>query len=108
MFKQFILGIVRHSLTYGGGILTAKGWGDSGDWDQAIGAIITLVGIAWSIWDKRRSATVPGGSFNPRAEVRRPAPSSPNGGYVRWELLFVAVLLSIFWSAVFWLACHIR
>lgn len=54
MFFQFILGLIRHSLTYGGGLLTAQGWGNASDWDQVIGAILTIVGIGWSIWDKRK------------------------------------------------------
>lgn len=54
MAFQFVLGIVRHVLTFGGGMLTAQGWGEASDWDQIIGAILTLVGVAWSVWNKRR------------------------------------------------------
>lgn len=62
MLFQFILGIIRHCLTYGGGLLTAQGWGTANDWDQVIGAVLTLIGIGWSILDKRkRGITAPSG-----------------------------------------------
>ena len=66
MFLQFLLGIVRHCLTYGGGLLTAQGLGSANDWDQVVGAVITILGIAWSVWDKRkRGLTKAGGEAAP-------------------------------------------
>lgn len=53
MNKLTILGFVRHILTFGGGFLTANGAVTSGDLELAIGAIITLAGIAWSAIDKK-------------------------------------------------------
>jgi hypothetical protein len=51
--KDTILGIVRHVLTFGGGILVTKGILDAPGLDTAIGAVITLVGAVWSILEKR-------------------------------------------------------
>ncbi len=46
------LGFLRHVLTLVGGILVAKGFGDSNMVDQATGAIITLVGVFLSYYNK--------------------------------------------------------
>lgn len=53
MNKQSILGIVRHVLTFAGGYVAAKGIVDQAMVNEAIGAIMTIVGIAWSVADKR-------------------------------------------------------
>jgi hypothetical protein len=50
MNKNKILGIVRHVLTFGGGFAVAKGWLDEASIEQVTGAIVTLVGTAWSIF----------------------------------------------------------
>lgn len=47
-----ILGIIRHLLTWGGGFLWA---GD--DLSQFVAAAATIVGLVWSLIDKRRRAT---------------------------------------------------
>ena len=54
--QSIILGIVRHALTSAGGALIAKGTVTSVTLDQGIGAIITLVGIAWSVIEKKRQS----------------------------------------------------
>ena len=53
MNKQSILGIVRHILTFAGGYVAAKGIADQAMVNEANGAIMTIVGIAWSVADKR-------------------------------------------------------
>ena len=53
MNKDTILAIIRHLLTFGGGLLSAKGLTDAGEVETASGAIITLVGVIWSIIEKR-------------------------------------------------------
>ena len=55
MILQFVLGLVRHCLTFGGGVLAAQGWGSASDWDGIIGSIITILGIGWSIYDKHKT-----------------------------------------------------
>jgi hypothetical protein len=47
--KEQWLGIVRHSLTFVGGILIAKGLVDEGIWAEISGAALTLVGGVWSV-----------------------------------------------------------
>ena len=47
--KDQWLGIVRHALTFVGGILIAKGVVDSGLWAEISGAALTLVGGIWSV-----------------------------------------------------------
>jgi hypothetical protein len=47
--KEQWLGIVRHSLTFVGGILITKGIVDEGVWAEISGAALTLVGGVWSV-----------------------------------------------------------
>jgi hypothetical protein len=47
--KEQWLGIVRHSLTFVGGILITKGIIDEGIWAEISGAALTLVGGVWSV-----------------------------------------------------------
>lgn len=53
--KDIILGVVRHSLTAGGGALVTSGLANSQTLDEAVGAVMTLLGVAWSIWEKYKS-----------------------------------------------------
>jgi hypothetical protein len=50
--KEQILGIVRHGLTFIGGILIAKGLIDESTATAIIGGVITLAGTIWSIIEK--------------------------------------------------------
>ncbi len=52
MTKEQVLGMVRHALTFGGGILMALGYVEEQMWAEVSGAVVTLVGAAWSVWDK--------------------------------------------------------
>jgi hypothetical protein len=49
MNKEQILGILRHCLTFAGGILLAKGYVEEALLEEVIGSIVTIVGAAWSI-----------------------------------------------------------
>lgn len=53
MTRDMTLGFARHMLTFGGGFLVTKGMVDAALLDQAIGALITLGGVIWSIFDKK-------------------------------------------------------
>ena len=53
--KEQILGIVRHSLTFVGGILVMKGIVDETTLTEIIGGVITLTGTIWSIIEKNNS-----------------------------------------------------
>jgi hypothetical protein len=51
--KEQVLGLVRHTLTFIGGILIAKGLASDGQIGEMIGAAITLVGTVWSVLSKK-------------------------------------------------------
>ena len=51
--KEQILGIVRHGLTFIGGILVTKGLFDASVWAEISGSVITLAGLIWSVVDKK-------------------------------------------------------
>lgn len=55
MNATMIQAIIRHLLTtVGGGFLAS--WGLSGTTlDAAVGAVATLAGVAWSLWEKRKA-----------------------------------------------------
>ncbi len=55
MTKEQVFGIIRHAFTLVGGILIAKGLVDEGSWTEVTGSAISLVGVVWSILEKRKS-----------------------------------------------------
>jgi len=56
MSKEKVLGIVRHTLTFVGGIIVAKGFIQETATEELIGGIMTLIGVLWSIIDKNKPA----------------------------------------------------
>ena len=56
MNAEVLGGIVRHILTGIGGYFVATGMIDAGTMDIAVGAIVALVGVAWSVWTKAQEA----------------------------------------------------
>lgn len=55
--RDIILGGARHLLTTAGGVLATSGYLSATDAEMLAGALATIIGIVWSIWDKRsRSA----------------------------------------------------
>jgi flagellar motor component MotA len=54
MSLEQILGIVRHSLTFIGGMLIMKGTVDATEWAEMSGLLITLIGGVWSVVDKNK------------------------------------------------------
>jgi hypothetical protein len=54
MTKEQVLGIIRHTLTFIGGIIVAKGWIDDVTSTEIIGGLITLSGAIWSIVVKNK------------------------------------------------------
>jgi len=53
MNKEQVLGVLRHSLTFLGGLLVAKGLVDDAIVPELSGALVTLVGGLWSILVKK-------------------------------------------------------
>lgn len=49
------LGVLRHILTFGGGYLVSDGVVNEGEVEALVGALVTLIGVLWSIWEKRRA-----------------------------------------------------
>jgi len=49
MTKDQVLGIIRHTLTFVGGILIVKGMASDASVQEVIGAVITAVGAVWSV-----------------------------------------------------------
>jgi len=47
--KEQVLGIVRHTLTFIGGIIVMKGIVDETTITEIVGGIVTLTGTIWSI-----------------------------------------------------------
>ncbi len=56
MNKETILGIIRHAATFGGGVLTSNGLASDDDITSGVGALVTLIGVIWSITQKRAAA----------------------------------------------------
>jgi len=54
--KEELLGIVRHGLTFLGGIIITGGLLDAGLWAELSGGLLTVAGVIWSILDKRKKA----------------------------------------------------
>lgn len=53
MRSQVFLGFLRHVLTFGGGLLVARGSVSETEAMEGVGAICTLLGLAWSVYAKR-------------------------------------------------------
>ena len=51
--KDQIMGIIRHGLTFVGGILVMKGLVDETTITEIVGGVMTLTGAIWSIVDKK-------------------------------------------------------
>lgn len=66
MNKEMILGLIRHALTIAGGVMASKGIGSADQWEQIGGALSIIVGVAWSMHDKRDGK---GGGGTPVAAV---------------------------------------
>lgn len=56
MNKDIILGLLRHSLTFLGGMIVAKGIADQAQVADLIGGLMTMVGAIWSIMAKKKQA----------------------------------------------------
>ena len=54
MNMTFILAMLRHALTFGGGFLASRGIVDSATVEVVSGAILTIVGAVWSVVEKKQ------------------------------------------------------
>jgi hypothetical protein len=53
MKKEIIFGIIRHTLTFVGGVLVLKGVVDEATFTEISGALLTLIGGIWSVIEKK-------------------------------------------------------
>lgn len=53
MSKEQILGLIRHFATAVGGALIISGKTDEAMVQASVGSLLTIVGMAWSFWEKR-------------------------------------------------------
>lgn len=53
MNKEQVLGIIRHTLTFIGGVLIIKGISNETAINETIGVVITAIGSIWSIIKNR-------------------------------------------------------
>jgi hypothetical protein len=53
--REQVLGIVRHTLTFVGGILVMKGLIDDSTAQEIIGGLVTLTGTVWSVITKAKA-----------------------------------------------------
>ena len=53
MKKEIIFGIIRHTLTFVGGVLVLKGIVDEATFTEISGALLTLIGGIWSVIEKK-------------------------------------------------------
>lgn len=54
--KDQTLGLIRHALTFVGGIIVTKGLVDESLFEEVLGGVMTLIGAAWSIVSKKKAA----------------------------------------------------
>lgn len=56
MQKAQILGLVRHILTFAGGYVVARGYGDEATITEVVGGVMTIVGGVWSLVSPEKKA----------------------------------------------------
>ena len=54
MTKEQLLGIIRHAITFTGGVLITKGVIDEATFAELSGAALTLIGGIWSVVAKNK------------------------------------------------------
>lgn len=54
--KDQVLGLIRHALTFVGGVIVAKGLVDDVMFQEILGGVMTLVGAIWSVASKKSAA----------------------------------------------------
>lgn len=56
MKKEKTLGIIRHALTFVGGVLVTSGYIDDALFMELFGAAMTIIGGVWSVVEKKPQA----------------------------------------------------
>jgi len=53
--KEIVFGLVRHVLTAGGVYLVNAGQLEMAQVETLVGAALTVFGVAWSVWQKKKA-----------------------------------------------------
>lgn len=53
--NAIVLGFIRHALTAAGGALVAKGYLTTPDVEAVVGAVLGLIGVGLSVYDKLKN-----------------------------------------------------
>lgn len=72
-----ISSILRHVLTFGGGFVVAKGWVSAEAMTGIVGAIITIGGVIWGLFNKTSTAIVASAAALPEVQSIKLEPSAP-------------------------------
>lgn len=56
MTSEIIKSAARHVLTFGGGYLVQSGLLDGGQLELVVGSLTAIIGVAWSVYEKRKAA----------------------------------------------------
>jgi hypothetical protein len=56
MNKEQILGVIRHLLTFVGGVFVLKGYIEESIVPEIVGGVVTIIGTVWSIFSKTPKA----------------------------------------------------
>lgn len=51
-----IASLVRHILTAAGGFLVAKGLASADQLAELVGAVVSIAGVGWSVYNNRKTA----------------------------------------------------
>jgi hypothetical protein len=73
-----ISSILRHILTFGGGFAVAKGWVSAETMTGIVGAIITIGGVVWGLFNKTSNAIVASAAALPEVQSIKLEPSAPS------------------------------
>lgn len=57
MSKEQVIGVLRHVLTFVGGLFILKGYLDESLVNEIVGGVATLVGTVWSVISKKKEPT---------------------------------------------------
>jgi hypothetical protein len=72
-----ISSILRHVLTFGGGFIVAKGWISADALPGIVGAILTIGGAIWALFNKTSTAIVASAAALPEVQSIKLEPSAP-------------------------------
>lgn len=73
-----ISSILRHVLTFGGGFIVAKGWISAETMTGLVGAVITIGGAIWAVFNKTPANIVASAASLPEVQSIKLEPSAPS------------------------------